>query len=150
YLSMQDISSKAIMPKDEGRRDIFRLGGTKKYGIFSALYSLAYTYKTMNTTSTYDAYENMIESPTLAPLSTLKDWQHNKYADPNGYYNDYFPNPYQTIDEYRNYNKENHAIGNIQLNLKPWKWLNLSYRASIDYTNNRYEYKGLEIKYSNY
>jgi len=150
YLSMQDIVSKAIMPKDEGRRDIFRLGGTKKYGIFSTIYALAYTYKTTNTTSTYDAYENMIESPTLVPLSTLKDWQHNKFADPNGYYNDYYPNPYQTIDEYRNYNTENHAIGNVQLNLKPWKWLSLSYRANIDYTNNRYEYKGLEIKYSNY
>ncbi|HEY6978894.1 MAG TPA: SusC/RagA family TonB-linked outer membrane protein [Chitinophagaceae bacterium] len=150
YLSMQDIVSKAIMPKDEGRRDIFRIGGTKRYGMFSANYSLAYTYKYTNYTSTFDAYQNMIETPTLIPLNDLKDWQHNKFADPNGYFNDYYPNPWQTIDEYRSYNTEHHVIGNVQLNVRPFKWLNLSYRASVDNTSGRFEYKGLEIKYSQY
>jgi len=150
FLSLQDVVSKAIMPKDKGRRDIFRIGGAKKYGIFSANYSLSYTYKYTNNTSTYDVYQNMIETPTLVPLNSLKDWRNNKFATPSGYFNDYYPNPWMTIDLYRFYNTEHHVTGNVQLNLKPFKWLNLSYRASIDNTSSRYENKNGEVKYTTY
>src|ERR1035438_2140318 len=35
YLSAQDISSKNPMPGDNGRRDVFRVGGSRTYGIFT-------------------------------------------------------------------------------------------------------------------
>jgi TonB-linked SusC/RagA family outer membrane protein len=150
FLSLQDVVSRATMPKDEGRRDAFRVGGGKKYGIFSATYSLAYTYKYTSTTSTFDVYQNMIETPTMVPLESLKDWQNNKFATPSGFYNDYYPNPYFTIDHYRNYTTEHHVIGNVALNLKPYKWLNLTYRAAVDNNSGRYEYKQSPTYYSPY
>ena len=52
FLSGQYIYSNGVMPKDYGNRAIVRLGGSRKYGIFSANYGLAYTYKFTNTTNT--------------------------------------------------------------------------------------------------
>lgn len=150
FLSMQDITSKAIMPGDKGRRDIFRVGGTKRYGIFSANYSASYTYKTTNTTNTNSVYNNLIESPTLVPFSQLKDIQNNFYASQNGYYNDYYRSPYAVIDQERFTSDENNVAANIQLGLKPFKWLNLSYRTAINNISSRFEYKGAAINYSNY
>lgn len=148
FMSLQDIVSSAVMPKDKGRRDIFRIGGTKKYGIFSATYAASYTYKYTNTTNTGNVYNVVIESPTFVDLTKLKDWRNNKFAGPDGYYNDYYANPWQLIDQDRYYTTENNLNANIQLNLKPWKWLTLSYRSSINNISSRQEYKGLEIKYS--
>lgn len=150
FLSLQDLVSKAIMPGDKGRRDIFRVGGTKRYGIFSANYSASYTYKNTNTTATNSVYNDLTESPTLVPFSQLKDWQNNYYASPSGYYNDYFRSPYAVIGQERYANEENNVNVNVLLSLKPFKWLNLSYRTAINNISSRYEYKGSEIKYTNY
>lgn len=148
FLSAQDVVSTAVMPKDEGRRDIFRIGGSKRYGMFSANYALSYTYKRTNTSNTGAVYQEVIESPTFIDLTKLKNWQTDKYSTQDGYYNDYYANPWQTIDEYRSINTENDINGNLQLSLKPFKWLNLSYRASINNINTKNEFKGLQIVYS--
>ena len=150
FLSMQDIVSKAVMPGDKGRRDIFRVGGTKRYGIFSANYSASYTYKNTNITNTGTVYNVLLETPRLVPLSQLKDWQNNYFASPNGYYNDYYKSPYAIIGQERFTGEENNVSANVQLGLKPFKWLNLSYRTAVNNISSRSEYKGAEIKYSNY
>jgi TonB-linked SusC/RagA family outer membrane protein len=150
FLSLQDIVSKAVMPGDIGRRDIVRVGGNKRYGIFSASYSAAYTYKNSNTTETSAVYEDLTESPTHVPFSKLKDWQNNYFASPSGYYNDYYRSPYAVIGQERNYLDDHNVAANVMLNLKPFKWLNLSYRSSINNISARTEYKGSEIKYSTY
>src|SRR5450432_8645 len=142
FLSGQYVYSNGVMPKDYGNRAIVRLGGSRKYGIFSANYGLAYTYKYTNTTNTGDVYNNVINTPQHVPLTSLSDWQHNKYADPSGYFNDWADNPYFTIDQERNKTTSNNVTGNVQLNLQPVSWLHLSYLASMNYSNSRYEYIG--------
>jgi TonB-linked SusC/RagA family outer membrane protein len=142
FLSGQYIYSNGVMPEDHGNRAIARLGGSRKYGIFSASYSLAYTYKFTNTTNTGDVYNNVINTPQHVPLTSLSDWQHNKYADPSGYFNDWADNPYFTIDQERNKTTSNNVTGNVQLNLQPFSWLRLSYLTSINYSNSRYEFIG--------
>ena len=52
FLSLQDVNSKSTMPGDKGRRDVFRVGGTKVYGVFNANYSVSYTHKTTDVTNT--------------------------------------------------------------------------------------------------
>src|SRR5258706_2831742 len=101
YLSLQDISSHATMPGDKGRRDVLRVGGSKTYGIFSANYSFSYTYKTTDYTNTGDVYQLVMNTPAHVPLTKLKDWRNDKFADVNGFYNDYFDNPYWDIDNIR-------------------------------------------------
>jgi TonB-linked SusC/RagA family outer membrane protein len=148
FMSAQDLTSTAVMPGDEGRRDIFRLGGAKKYGIFSASFALSYAYKTTDTTNTFDVYQNMIESPTLAPLNSMKNWQTGAYSTPSSYYNDYYPSPWVTIGNYRNVNEESNIAGNLLLSLRPLKWLQFSYRVALNNISHRYEAKNNEIVYT--
>lgn len=150
FISGQDIHSRGVVPKDEGRRDVFRVGGSKTYGIFSANYSLSYTHKTTDVTNTGAVYQLVMNTPAHVPLTKLKDWQHYKYADLNGFYNDYFDNPYWAIDNYRNKTTDNVLAGNVQLNLKPLSWLNLSYRLSMNNLSRRFAYSSGVKEYSSY
>jgi TonB-linked SusC/RagA family outer membrane protein len=149
-MSLQDVNQKAIMPGDYGRRDAFRVGGSKTYGIFSASYTMAYTYLYKNTTNTGTVYQMVMNTPAHVPLTSLKDWRNNKFADINGFYNDYFDNPYWDIDNMRNKTTDNNLSGNVQFGLKPVKWLNLTYRLGLTSLNSRYEYTQSPRVYSAY
>lgn len=150
YLSVQDINTKSIMPGDKGRRDVFRVGGSRTYGIFSAVYSISYTYKNTNTTNTGTVYDNVMNTPAHVPLGMLKNWASNKFADVNGFYNDYEHNPYWDIDNTRNNTTDNNLTGNVQFNLKPSKWLNLSYRIAMTNLSSKYEFTNKPLNYSAY
>ena len=150
YISLQDVNTKAVMPGDIGRRDALRVGGTKTYGIFSATYSIGYTYKYKNNTNTGSVYDNVMNSPAHVPLTSYKDWRNNKYATLDGYYNDYFDNPYWDIDNQRNKSTEHNVSANMQLSIKPVDWLTLSYRGAITEIIGLYEYTGAPHTYSNF
>ncbi len=141
YLSMQDIYTRSTMPGDKGRRDVFRLGGSKTYGSFTATYSASYTYRNTNTTNTGTVYQMVMNTPAHIPITRFKDWRNDKFADLNGFYNDYFDNPYFDIDNYRNISTSDNLSGNMELGLKVWKWLNLKYRVAINNLANRFEYR---------
>ncbi|HLY68948.1 MAG TPA: TonB-dependent receptor plug domain-containing protein, partial [Puia sp.] len=150
FLSAQDINSKNVMPNDNGRRDAFRVGGSKTYGIFSANFSLSYTYKYANTGQTGAIYDDVMAAPAEVPLASLKNWQTYKFATMDGYFNDYFYNPYMISATQRNLTTDNNITGNAQLNLKPTKWLNFSYRLSMNNLSRKFEYTQLEEDYSNF
>ncbi|HLY68443.1 MAG TPA: SusC/RagA family TonB-linked outer membrane protein [Puia sp.] len=150
FLSAQDVNSKSIMPNDNGRRDAFRVGGSKTYGIFSANYSLSYTYKYTNIGNTAAIYDDVMSAPANVPLSSLKNWQTYKFATMDGYFNDYFYNPYMISATQRNQTTDNNITGNVQLNLKPTKWLNFSYRLSMNNLSRKFEFTQLEEDYSNF
>ena len=147
YLSAQDISSKNPMPGDNGRRDVFRFGGSKTYGIFTADFSLSYTYTFKNTTNTGGVYNMILNTPNEEPLSSLKNWQTNPLATLDGYFNDYFYNPYWIAANQRNLTTDNGLQGNMHFVLKPTKWLNLSYRLGLNYSGEKYEYQQGEADY---
>jgi len=149
HLSFQDVNSKAVMPGDVGRRDIFRLGGDKKYGIFSLTYSATYTKLNTNTTNTGGVYDDLLESPVFVPVADLKN-VNSKWGNPDTYYNDYYYSPGQIIAEQRYLSATDHINANIALNLKPFKWVNLTYRSSIENISSRSEQKDAGITYSAY
>ncbi|HEY0432331.1 MAG TPA: hypothetical protein VGC95_00580, partial [Chitinophagaceae bacterium] len=138
YMSMQDINTRAIMPGDKGRRDVFRVGGSKTDGIFSANYTLSYTYKTTDYTNTGTVYELVMNTPAHVPLTKLKDWGNDKFANLDGFYNDYFDNPYWDIGNIRNKTTDHNLTGNVQLSLRPTSWLNLTYRLATTNLSSRY------------
>ncbi len=76
-------------------------------------------------------YENLLTTPNNVPITRYKNWANDKYSDINGYYNDYYDNPYWTIGNARNKNTDNDVTANIQLNMQAAKWLNLSYRLAL-------------------
>jgi TonB-linked SusC/RagA family outer membrane protein len=147
YLSAQDISSKNPMPGDFGRRDVFRVGGSRTYGIFTADFSVSYTYTNKNVTNTGGVYDNLLNVPANEPISSLKDWKNNPLATLDGYFNDYFYSPYWTAANQRNITQDNGLQGNLHFVLKPVKWLALSYRLGINYQTEKYDYRGAEADY---
>jgi TonB-linked SusC/RagA family outer membrane protein len=146
YLSFQDVNTKGIVPKDEYRRDAFRFNASKTYGKFKAAFDGTYTMdRAQRTTS--DFYFFAINTPGWAPIDQLKDWKNNKFANPNGYFNDYYNNPWFELDNNRSDNRQNYFNGNISLNFKPLSWLEANYRLGAAVTNaygkswtNRFDY----------
>jgi len=146
YLSFQDVMTKGIVPKDEYRRDAFRFNARKVYGKFTAGFDGSYTTDRAQRT-TADFYWFALNTPSWAPLSELKDWKNNYFASPNGYFNDYYNNPWYELDNNRSDNRNNYFNGNLSLNFKPVNWIDITYRLGTAVTNffgkswtNRYDY----------
>lgn len=146
YLSFQDVQTKGIVPKDEYRRDALRFNASKTYGKFKASFDGTFAVdRAQRTTS--DFYFFALNTPGWAPIDQLKDWKNNKFANPNGYFNDYYNNPWFELDNNRSDNRQNYFNGNVNLNFKPLAWLELNYRIGTAVTNasgkswtNRFDY----------
>lgn len=146
YLSFQDVNTKGIVPKDEYRRDALRFNASKTYGKFRASFDGTYTLdRAQRTTS--DFYFFALNTPGWAPIDQLKDWKNNKFANPNGYFNDYYNNPWFELDNNRSDNHQNYFNGNVNLNFKPLSWMEVNYRLGTAITNgygkswtNRFDY----------
>jgi TonB-linked SusC/RagA family outer membrane protein len=134
YMSFQDVKTKGIVWKDEYRRDAFRIGASKTYGKFKAAFDATYTTDRAQRTTT-DFYFWALNAAGAIPVEQMKDWRNNKFANPNGYYNDYYNNPWFELDNNRNDTRNNYFNGNLTLTLKATKWLNLNYRLGTAVTN---------------
>ncbi|HLX90934.1 MAG TPA: SusC/RagA family TonB-linked outer membrane protein [Puia sp.] len=150
FLSGSYTNSKNPMPGDKGIRDVFRVGGSKTYGIFSADFTLSYTYRDIETTNTGSVYNNVLNSPVDDPLSQYKNWQSGKYSTPSAYYNDYFVNPYWVTGNDRYSTINNNIQGNGHLQLKPTKWLTLSYRLALNNLSQKAEHRTGAAEYDPY
>ena len=53
-------------------------------------------------------------TPGHVPLTRYSDWENDPYAKPNGYFNEYYPNPYFTLDNNRTTNRNDYLTGNAQ------------------------------------
>ncbi len=150
FLSVQDVSTTAIMPGDKGHRDVFRVGGSRIYGAFNADFTASYTLKTQNTTNTANVYQNVLNTPAHVPLNNYKNWATDKFSTPDGYYNDYFHNPWWDIGNERFPQTDNNLTGNMHFGLKLAKWLNLSYTVSVNTNSSKQEHTLNPINYSKY
>src|SRR5690606_28650162 len=57
------------------------------------------------------------------------------YANPNGYFNEYYDNPYWSIDNWRQDTKNEYFQGNLELAFTPVKPLTLTYRVGMSSSN---------------
>ncbi len=172
YLSFQDVDVKGTIPKDVAHRNTFRINGSRESGKFSANYNLGYTISRTNTTASsgvpfsygtsgfgggYNGggsyfqnrpvYWTVINTPASIDLRDFRDWRTNTFANPDGYFNAYYGNPWWQIDASRLDERSADLIGSANLNFKATDWLNFSYRASLgrnDY-NNKYTKEGWDF-----
>ncbi len=146
YLSFQDAYIKGIVPKDQYHRDALRFNGSKTYGKFKTSFDGTFAFDRAQRTSS-DFYFFAINTPAWVPIDKLRDWRTNPFANPNGYFNDYYNNPWFELDNNRNDSRNNYFNGNVNLNFKPVSWLELNYRVGTAITNtftkgwtNRFDY----------
>ncbi len=138
YLSGQYAAIKGTTPKDKYNRASFRVNGTRKlYGDkLNASYSVGYTQNNYDiTTRTGTIYNDMLNMPSNIDITRYANWETDPAANPNGYYNPWYLNPYWEIDNYRQDIKNEYVVGNIELNFTPIKELNIVARQGITKTN---------------
>ena len=140
YLSIQDVNTTGTVPGDKNRRTGVRASGSRTTGIFHADYSLGYTQTNTNTSGTEPfqgrpVYWNVLNTPAQVDFLKYKDVDNNKFANWNGYFNAYYPNPYWQL-KYSRYNtRRDNLLGSALIMVSPTKWLDVSYRLGLTFSS---------------
>ncbi|HVZ26683.1 MAG TPA: SusC/RagA family TonB-linked outer membrane protein [Sediminibacterium sp.] len=134
FMSVQDLEVQGVVPGDEYHRDAFRFNASRTFGKIRTAFDGTFTSDRTQRTSA-DFYNLVFNTPGEIPLTDLRDWQHNKFASPNGYFNDYYDNPYFAADNNRRDIRDNFFNGNVSLDYKPTNWLSATYRLGTAITN---------------
>ncbi|MGK6351287.1 SusC/RagA family TonB-linked outer membrane protein [Parapedobacter sp. DT-150] len=152
YLSGQYYSQKSTVPNDKYWRAQLRMNGTRKvYDNFDVEYTANYIYNWYDrTTDPAGMYNNIMMTPAHIPLTQYKDWKNDPYANPNGYYNEYYDNPYFTLDNSRTSEINEYLQGNAQLRWKPIEELTFIYRIGLSSRNYRDKYRMEKFILSDY
>ncbi len=155
YLSAQDVNSTGTIPGDKNRRTGIRVAGSRTTGIFHADYTIGYTQTNTSTSGTEPfqgrpVYWNVLNTPAQVDLTNYKDVNNNKFANHNGYFNAYYPNPYwQTI--YSRYDtRVDNMLGSALISLNPAPWIAVSYRAGLVYSGTNATFFRDGIIYNDY
>ncbi len=165
FLSIQDVNIKGTVPKDKNHRNTFRLNGSREFDRLTVGYSVDYTIQHSNTTpgafgvngspatfggSYYQnraVYWTVLNTPANVDLRDYRNWQTDNFANPNGYFNAYYGNPWWQIDASRFDSKRNTLIGNLDLKYKVTDWFSLQGVAAItrfDVTQ-KFTYQGFKF-----
>ncbi len=152
YLSGQFYDQKSTVPQDRYKRAQVRVNGTRKvYENFDVEYTANYIYNWYDrTTDAANMYTNILMNPSHIPLTRYKDWENDPYANPNGYYNEYYDNPYFTLDNSRSLAVNEYLQGNAQLRWRPIDGLSLTYRIGISSRNYRDKARTGKFTFSDY
>ncbi len=153
FVSFQDVNIKGTVPGDKNHRDAFRVNGSRDFGKLTVSYAVNYTLQHSNTTPGSFAvntgpstsvggfggsyfqnravYWTLLNTPASVDLRDYRDWRNDPFANPNGYFNAYYGNPWWQIDESRFDSKRNTLIGNVGLSYKINDWVTLSGTGAI-------------------
>jgi len=138
YLSAQYLSVDGTTPGDEFGRAQLRFNGSRN--VVKGL-KLSYTANYIQnrydiTTNTGAIYQHLLNTPAWVPLTRFKDWRNDFWSSPEGYYNDYYANPYFSADNYRQKTRNDYLTGTVQLNWSPKTWVDITYRMGLSTRNN--------------
>ncbi len=130
YLSVENQKINGIVPGDISDRTGVRVKSTKEYGNLSTTFNAAYTQIAYDRTGS-DFQNDIINTASWVDLTTMRDWRTNKFANPNGYYNDYYNNPYFNKDINRLRYKDANFSGSFDITYKVLPWMQLYNRLGI-------------------
>ena len=141
YFSGQYVDTKGTTPKDKYNRAAIRLNGTRDVTNNVKLgYNASYTQNRSDIQTNGDrdnsVYWNVINTSAMIPITQYKNWQSDPFANPNGYYNEYYDNPYWIIDNNRSSIRNDYFVANTEVKWDLAKWVNLTYRAGVSTRNN--------------
>lgn len=134
YFSAQNAGIKGIIPKDKADRTSLRLNASKDLGAFNIGVNTSYTQNRKDYT-TAGIYWNIFNTSSFIPITQYSDWKNNKFANPNGYYNGYYGNPYYLLDNQRADARTDNFLGDVNLGWKIKDWLSIDYRLGLNTRN---------------
>jgi TonB-linked SusC/RagA family outer membrane protein len=137
YMSGQYVSVTGTTPGDKYNRTNFRMNGTRKVGNkINLAYSSSYTQNRYDITSQTGAmYGNMLNMPNNVDVTKYKDWRNNEFANPIGFYNPWYANPYFTADNYRSNVRNDYFVANLEVKYSPIQGLDIVARQGITTRN---------------
>ncbi len=159
YLSFQNVDIKGIMPKDVNKRISANMSANKDFGSkFKASYSMRYTQGNYDVNAgssfgngrDYNPYWNLINTPMQIDVTRYKNWKTDYFSSPDGYYNDYYYNPYWCVDNFRDKGRSDDVLGNLEFNYKITPLINLTYRLGVTYSNSTYKQTQGAYNYSGF
>lgn len=131
FFSAQHVDRTGVTPNDTYIRDNFRFNAARKYGKLESTTNVSFFQDKMNVAgdSPQDGsfYRILLNTPGHIPLTHYKNWRTDKYATPDTYYNAYFKNPYQIIDQNRNTSRSNRLQAIAKLDYDFNDWISASY-----------------------
>ena len=130
FMSLENNKISGIVPLDKSDRNSVRIASTREFNKLNVGFTASYVQASYDRTTT-DFYNDLINTAANIPLTDLRDWQTNKFANPNGYQNDYYNNPYFNKDNNRTKYTDANLQGNFDLNYKVTKWLALYNRLGV-------------------
>lgn len=133
YISGQYATITGTTPKDKYNRTALRANGTRKISnTVSTVFNIAYTQNRADMTfATAGIYTNLLNMPQNVDITKYKNWRTDKFANPNGFYNPWYQNPYFTVDNNRSKLKNDYLIGNLEIKYAPLSWLDFTGRQSV-------------------
>jgi TonB-linked SusC/RagA family outer membrane protein len=132
FASYQNVHNNGIVPKDKFDRNTFRFNASREIGRLTAGFNVSYGQQkvdaTSNLTRDQSVYWNWFNTGTQVPLTSYKDWRNNEFANPNGWYNAFYYNPYWVIDNNRTNERRSTLVGNVDLSYRVTDWFRVQYR----------------------
>ena len=130
FLSAENNKTEGIVPGDKANRTGIRFAAAQEYNRLRIGFSGAYVQARYDRT-TFNFYDESINQAAHIPLPDLRDWRNNKFASPNGYYNDYYSNPYFRLDNYRTKYQDANISGVLDLSYKITSWLTAQNKLAV-------------------
>jgi TonB-linked SusC/RagA family outer membrane protein len=127
YMSLENQKIQGIVPGDKSERTGARIASSRDYNKLNVGFNASYTQAKYDRTNS-DFYNDVINQPANLPLQDYRDWQTNKFANPNGFFNDYYNNPYFNADNQRRVYKDANISGTLSLTYKVTPWATISNR----------------------
>ncbi|TGV02048.1 SusC/RagA family TonB-linked outer membrane protein [Flavivirga rizhaonensis] len=126
FFSAQRVDKTGITPGDKYFRDNFRFNATKKYGKFETGTIVSFFQDKVDQAgpSPNDGsfYRILLNTPAHIDLQKYKNWRTDQFATPDTYFNAFFKNPYQVIEQNRDTNRRNRlqAVANFKYTFNDW------------------------------
>ncbi|RZK69189.1 MAG: SusC/RagA family TonB-linked outer membrane protein, partial [Pedobacter sp.] len=148
YFSGQYFDQKTTVPGDKYNRFTMRINGERNVSdnvTFS--FNLSYVQNRYDQSSAIaTVFDNVLQSPGQIPLTRYKDYKNDPFSTPDGYYNEYYQNPYFALGNNRSKTRNDYLTGNAQLKWNPIKDLSLLVRANL--SNRSFSNKSTSGKYT--
>lgn len=133
YLSGQYATVTGTTPGDKFNRTSLRANGTRRIGnMLNVTYATAYVQNRYDITSqTGSMYGNMLNMPSNVDITKYKNWRTDPFANPNGFYNPWYQNPYFTADNYRSKQRNDYLTASVEVKFSPLKGLDFTARQGL-------------------
>ena len=153
FFSAQRSDIAGITPKDKYVKDNFRFNASRTMGDFKITVNTSYFSDKTDVVGAggYQArplFWSVINTPANIPLTSYKNWRTDPFASPEGYFNEFYQNPYTIVDIARDTNRANRLLANVKFDYKLADWANVTYSLASTYFNSQYKNTREAITYN--